>query len=520
MDIIKNARASCMICEYGTQARKRSLGGKNLMYRHMESKGPGSTVYCDLLFLAHNSQLDCNCLLLLVDAVTKHIQIAPCKSKSSASIIQAFTSIFLTSPTPAILCFDSGTEFTGESVTKFLQSLGCEIYYCSSKNSQMAEAQVRIYKLYLNKLMQSAGLANNQWGQVAIPALQLLNSRPPHRSCVLSRSQLFFSPRHYVPHWYLNVDCEEKDAPNLHLSHLKILAENRARYIPKKPLLNISAQKGCFASLEVPRKEQESVNQSQQLLPSVSKLLKIQRVLSGGHVAICKDLLSGDRLKFNTGRLRPLSLSEHFPFPNKSVRLKFLSQLVPVSHGPSTARNLTSLNAPKAFSIDQSEARAGPIDQSEDTVALIEARAPVSILKVKNAKIWQPYHGVLQSTEAGESQYFGYIRAHDTIMELKSIGLSSPDWLTNLTNQPRNYGGLYGLIESAVSAPIKSSHNKKVSFDISQEQLGEYKDRASCCKIASSFLKQLYSVGSRELSSINIECAKNTQPLDTFEKIH
>ena len=520
MDIIKNARASCMICEYGTQARKRSLGGKNLMYRHMESKGPGSTVYCDLLFLAHNSQLDCNCLLLLVDAVTKHIQIAPCKSKSSASIIQAFTSIFLTSPTPAILCFDSGTEFTGESVTKFLQSLGCEIYYCSSKNSQMAEAQVRIYKLYLNKLMQSAGLANNQWGQVAIPALQLLNSRPPHRSCVLSRSQLFFSPRHYVPHWYLNVDCEEKDAPNLHLSHLKILAENRARYIPKKPLLNISAQKGCFASLEVPRKEQESVNQSQQLLPSVSKLLKIQRVLSGGHVAICKDLLSGDRLKFNTGRLRPLSLSEHFPFPNKSIRLKFLSQLVPVSHGPSTARNLTSLNAPKAFSIDQSEARAGPIDQSEDTVALIEARAPVSILKVKNAKIWQPYHGVLQSTEAGESQYYGYIRAHDTIMELKSIGLSSPDWLTNLTNQPRNYGGLYGLIESAVSAPIKSSHNKKVSFDISQEQLGEYKDRASCCKIASSFLKQLYSVGSRELSSINIECAKNTQPLDTFEKIH
>ena len=519
MNIIKSARRNCMICEYSTQAKKRALGGTQLMFREMESKGPGSVVFCDLLFLAYNSQLDCNCLLLLVDAVSKHIQIAPCKSKSAASIIQAFTSIFLTSPTPAILCLDAGSEFTADSVTSFLQNLGCEIYYCSSKNSQMAESQVRIYKLYLNKMIQSAGLANNQWGQVAIPALQLLNARPPHRSCVLSRSQIFFSPAHFIPRWYLNVDSGEKDAPNLHLSHLKVLSADRSRYIPKKPLMNMSAQRGCFASLEVPRREQEAVNQSQQLLPSISKLLKIKSVMSGGHTAICKDLLSGDKLRFNTGRLRPLSLSDHYPFPNKSIKIKYLSQLVPAPHGPSTARNLTSLNAPKAFSIDQSEARAELSDQSEGTVALQEAGTPVSILKVKSAKNWQPYHGVLQSTEAGQSQYYGYIRALDTITELSCIGLIPPDWLINLIKQPKNYGGLYGLIESAVSAPVKSSHNRKVKFDSSQGQIGKYKNRMSCCQVTNTHLKQLYSVGNRELSFVNIECLENTQPLDSFEKI-
>ena len=315
------------------------------MYRQLEHKGPGSVCFVDLMFLSYNSQLDCNCLLLLVDAVSKHLAVAPCKSKSAASIVQAFTSIFLTSPTPAVVCVDSGSEFVAGGVTSFLQNLGCELHFCSSKNSRVAESCVRIYKLYLNKMLQAAGLANDQWDQVVIPALQLLNARPPNKSCVLSRSQIYFSSRHYIPAWYLNVDNDEKDAPNLHMSHLKILSKDQSKYIPKKPLMNISAQRGCFASLEVHRKEQESENQSQQLLPSITKILKIKSVLSGGNVALCKDLLSGDKLRFNTSRLRPLSLQRHFPFPNRDVKLKYLNNLVHSPHGISTARNLTSLNS-------------------------------------------------------------------------------------------------------------------------------------------------------------------------------
>ena len=155
-----------------------------------------------------------------------------------------------------------------------------------------------------------------------------------------------------------------------------------------------------------------------------------------------------------------------------------------------------SRNSPKVFSINQSEVLAEPSDQSEVRAApsnQSEVRAapsgqsegstphtqimtPMSILKTKLQKIWHPYSGVLHSSKEDINQYYAYLLAYDNIMEIKDADVCPPDWLINLLNQPHNYGSLLGVMQSAVSAPKKCSHKRRVKFDMDHDQIGEYKD--------------------------------------------
>ena len=512
MDLVKAARASCVDCMYGLQARTRQVGGNQLFYRNLQELGPGSVMYSDLLFLAHDKSVNANCLLICVDAITKYTQVAICQSKSSDSIIKAFKQIFNCGPPPCVLVTDAGSEYTSQEVREFLNGMGVELYYVSSKNSQLAEVHIRVLKTYMNRLLQSEDLQNSEWSQILNQSLLLMNSRPPNKSCVLSRAQLFFSPLHYVPKWMFNVKTEEKESLNLLKSHLKLLHKGRVQYKPKRQDIPIHAQKGNVVILEKPRQTQKAVNNSQQLLPSFEKILKIQKVLSDGKCVIGKDLLSGDKLKHNVGQLRPLHIDRSFPFPNKHVKLEHLSGLVSPSHGIETARNFTSLPNPKVFSVeapDQSQASKSGSDQSEVPL-------PKSILKVRSQQTHQPYQGVLSQDADGRAQWEAYVTAYYSLRELQyqypNENISIPDWLDNLIKQPSGHGCLYGVLDSCIFPAKKCSHGKNIHFSPSQV-FNEFKDRRSQQNISNTRLKHCYCVSEREFSSAFI--AYSDQLLDT-----
>ena len=501
MDLVKAARASCVDCMYGMQAKSRQVGGNQLMYRNLQDLGPGSVMYTDLLFLAHDKSVNANCLLICVDAITKYTQVAICQSKSSDSIIKAFKQIFNCGPPPCVLACDAGSEYTSQEVRDYLNGMGIEIYYVSSKNSQLAEVHIRVLKTYMNRLLQAEDLQNSQWSSVLNQSLLLMNSRPPNKSCVLSRAQLFFSPVHYVPRCFFNVKTEDTESLNLLKSHLKLLKKGRVQYKPKKPAIPIHAQRGNLVILEKPRQTQKAVNNSQQLLPSFDKILKVQKVLSDGKCIIGKDLLTGDKLKHNVSQIRPLHIDKSFPFPNKHIRLEYLSGLVSPSHGIETAKNFTSLPNPKAFSVeahDQSQARSLGSDQSED-------KLPKSILKTRTQPKHQPYQGVLAQDADGRAQWEAYVTAYYSLKELQfehpDEGISIPDWLENLMKQPSGHGCLYGILDSCIFPTKKCAHDKKIHFP-SDQHYNEYKDRRSQEEDpGSERLKQIFCVSAREFSS-------------------
>ena len=546
MSLIKKARDSCIDCLYSFQAKERAVGGSQLAYRQLEHMGAGSVLYTDLLFLAHDRSANANCLLLVVDSVSKYSQVAICRSKNAKSIINAFQTIFCNIPTPAVIICDAGSEYTSGEVREYLTSLGIELYFTSSKNSQLAEAHIRVLKTYINRFIQAEDLSNNEWSQVLVRALLLLNSRPPNKSCVLSRSQLYFSPLHYQPPWLLNVKTKDNESLNLHKTHLKILQDGRTKYKPKQPYINVHAQRGNIVAHEKPRSSQKSENGSQQLLPSVDKFIKILRVLSDGRVIIGKDLMNGRKVKYNTGQIRPLNIDKDMPFPNRHIKLECLQGLVSPSHGIDNARNLSSLPCPKAFNInegssqtpvsqsesqeivtDQCEAEPGLTDQSEPrpqsagqctpavswndqserTAAAVyktETKKQTGILKNKCQVIHQPYVGALMSKgPAGKAQYEAYQSASILLSELQEMEpehcWAYPEWLSNLLAQPAGYGVLYEVLNSGISAPLSASHTRSVCFR-KDTILKDFKDRHGNISFVFPYLAHIYCVSQRELS--------------------
>ena len=212
-------------------------------------------------------------------------------------------------------------------------------------------------------------------------------------------------------------------------------------------------------------------------------------------------LITGDKLKHNVSQIRPLHIDKSFPFPNKHIRLEYLSGLVSPSHGIETAKNFISLPNPKAFSVeahDQSQARSLGSDQSED-------KLPKSILKTRTQPKHQPYQGVLAQDADGRAQWEAYVTAYYSLKELQfehpDEGISIPDWLENLMKQPSGHGCLYGILDSCIFPTKKCAHDKKIHFP-SDQHYNEYKDRRSQEEDpGSERLKQIFCVSAREFSS-------------------
>ena len=514
MPLIKKARENCISCIYSRQTRKRIVGGSRLFYRQIENLGPGSILYCDLAFLAYDPSIKTNCILVTIDAISKYTRIVPVKNKGTESMLEAFRSLFLNCPIPKVCVFDSGQEFLSQRLQNFLKGLHIEPYFVGSKNSQMAETHIRVVKLFINRCLQSAGLENNQWSKVLVDSLQALNSRPPSPHCVLSRSQVYFSPLHFTNRLFLEARGDKNECANLHRSHLKVLSEGRTRYKPKKAYPALFAQKGSVVMLEKTRQEKTSQNCSQQLQPSVEKILKVGKVCSDNKTLVCKDLLSGDKMRYNAAQLRSLNLDNHLPMPATKFKLAHLSSLIPEVHGSKYARNVSSLTQPECFSILPDQSEASPHMSSADQ----SGAGLKSILKVKTQKICQPYRGALRQNANDNEQLQAYFRAFNLISDLNLAQIKAPNWLVYLTEQPYNHGCMYSILDSAIYHPLQCSHSRKVRFEENHESMGKYRDRKDCCEINNVQFKQVYCSSGREIRNQFISCLYNLLPDDEIKE--
>ena len=297
-------------------------------------------------------------------------------------------------------------------------------------------------------------------------------------------------------------------------SHLKVLSEGRTRYKPKKAYPALFAQKGSVVMLEKTRQEKASLNCSQQLQPSVEKILKVGKVCSDNKTLVCKDLLTGDKMRYNAAQLRGLNLDNHLPMPATRFKLTHLSSLIPEVHGSKYARNVSSLTQPECFSIlpDQSEASPHVSSSGQSGAGLR------SILKVKTQKICQPYRGALRQNLNDNEQLQAYFRAFNLISDLNDQQIKAPQWLEYLIEQPYNHGSMYSILDSAIHHPLQCSHTRKVRFGENHESMGKYRDRKDCCEINNVQFKQVYCTSGREIRNQFISCLYNLLPDDEINE--
>ena len=462
LSLVKQARMQCPVCIYSHQTGRRKLFGEKLLWKNFPPEA-GAFAQADLVFLAHNTYYNSSVLLTYVDCLTKYFTAIPIHSKAEQHIEKAFATIYSLIPPARVIQVDAGSEFISARVRKYLEELGCEIYFSPTKNAQgIIENANRIFKASLNSCMQNLGLSQNQWGKVLTQALNLMNSRPPGRTSILSRHQLFFSPLHFIPQQYVGVEFpEDCNLPNLHRSHYRMLHEPTFRLKPRKGIQHPTLVKGKIVRNEVPRVDQ-SGEHGNQLLPSCSRFLKIKKVLAGGNVAVAKDLLEGHKNKYSCAGLKSLGQLD-FPFPNSSIKPAFLGQIVPPVHGIEHARKAQKIEQPFAFGI-QAE-----VGNSRDK--------PKSILKMKAGMIHQPLRGRLLSTvseyapRAGVDQLQAYFRAMDEIRWLRyhSRGQHETpeieEWARDLEAQGDTYGVNISLHRPEVLPPIFADHNRHVTWD-------------------------------------------------------
>ena len=264
--------------------------------------------------------------------------------------------------------------------------------------------------------------------------------------------------------------------------------------------------------LEKTRKEKSSENCSQQLQPSVEKILKVGKVCSDNKTLVCKDLLTGDKMRYNAAQLRALTLDNHLPMPATRFKLAHLSSLIPEVHGSKYARNVSSLTQPECFSIlpDQSEASPHASSSGQSGAGLR------SILKEKTQKIFQPYRGALRQNFNDNQQLQAYFRAFNLISDLNE---KAPNWLVYLTEQPFNHGCMYSILDSAIHHPLQCSHSRKVRFGETSVSMGNYRDRKDCCEINNVQFKQVFCASGREIRNQYVSCLYNLLPDDEIEEI-
>ena len=514
LSLVKQGRMQCPVCIYSHQTGRRKLFGEKLLWKTFPPEA-GAFAQADLIFLAHNVYYNSSVLLTYVDCLTKYFTAIPIHSKAEQHVEKAFATIFSLIPPARVIQVDAGSEFVSARVRSFLESLGCEIYFSPSKNAQaIIENANRVFKSSLNSCIQKQNLSQNQWGGVLVQALNLMNARPPGRTSILSRHQLFFSPLHFIPQQFVGVEFpEDCNLPNLHRSHYRMLHEPTFRLKPRKGIHHPTLTKGKIVRNEVARVDQ-SGEHGNQLLPSTDRYLKIKKVLSGGNIAVAKDLLLGKKDKYSCAELRSLGQLD-FPFPNSAIKPAFLSQIVPPVHGVEYARRAHKIEQPFAFGV---EAASKKIDLK-----------PRSILKIKSEQKHQPLRGRLISTvseyapRAGLDQLEAYFRAIDNVRWLRYYAeekQETPDlepWELALETQSDTYGVNISLHYPEVLPPVHSSHNRHVQFDKMCEN-NECRGLRPCQTETYTDICNTHCVSLREATLLQVCCLNCSFAVEDFQK--
>ena len=439
--IAQKCRESCHVCLYAQKASKRQTKGQIRLHLR-DNNTIKSVIEADLLFLPKDktSGVNSDVMLVLACPLTNFTWCYPLRNKGAGEVCRGLATFISIVGTFKILKSDAGPEFCAERVTKFLQSLGISHYIISSKNStSTVERQIGVYKQILNELVQRNCKENNRWGQFWLLANILMQSRPVRGGSFLTRMQAFFSPYHYEnPMFRLVGFNSERPLKQLY----KSFHSNNELRLKGKDKKIVPWQKGQLLKTHVPRSAQSSVNNSQQLLPTCSRFLKVIEPAAGSQSAICEDLLSSEEFKYSNADIRALQVGD-FPLP-RGIMIKNLKDVVPKINSKRFARQIFNNKIqPTCFLMEPSR-----------------SKSCLSMSRFLPQTKSTPLRGVLESEDSALLD--AYISAYWT---LKDTGSLLPEWMHNLFGQPSGIGRIKTLLNSASDPiPPKCSHTRKVTW--------------------------------------------------------
>ena len=441
-NIAQKCRESCHVCLYAQKASRRQTKGQIRLHLR-DNNTIKSVIEGDLLFLPKDKSpgINSDVMLVLSCPLTNFTWSYPLHNKGAGEVCRGLATFISIVGTFKIFKSDAGTEFCNDRVAEFFQSLGISHYIISSKNStSTVERQIGIYKQILNELVQRNSKQNNRWGQYWLLANILMQSRPVRGGSFLTRMQAFFSPYHYEnPLFRLVGFNSEKPLRQLY----KSFCSNNELRLKGKDRKIIPWEKGQLLKTHVPRSQQSSVNNSQQLLPTCSRFLKVLEAADGSQAAICQDLLSDEEFKYSNSDIRELKVGD-FPLP-RGVLIRNLKDVVPKINSKRFARQIFSNKIqPKCFLVEPSECKS------------CLSKSTRFLQTNKNT----PLRGVLESENSALLD--AYISAYWTI---KDTGSQLPGWMHDLLGQEPGVGRIRTLLNSASDPiPPKCRHSKKVTW--------------------------------------------------------
>ena len=450
-EMCQKAREQCLICFYAFQPKKRHSTGQVRLHER-EQWQVGKILEVDLLFLSYDHDIRSQACLCACDPVSNYFIALPINSKKENSILRALATLFSTQGAPKYLKSDKGSEWLSAGVQDFLTSLNIGSYFGTSKNSTSSvEIMIKQFKTILLELLQKYHLPNNRWGRIFVVANILLQNRPCRKGSFLTRYQVNFSPLRYVNPMFRLVDWGDNDVMlALHKSHYLYDGGKNIRLKKRQGVINPGIEEGALVKNEIPRGEQISQNNSQQLLPSTTKIMRVLKPLGDKQAALCQDLLAGSENVFPATELRPIHFND-LPI-SQEILAKNIENFVENTNTKQFARKIFSTPDPSCFMV-----------QIRDYGVMTFKEPGKPILKKQTQMPLPPYKGALIKSVKGRAELQAY---EDAAFLSGQLNLPIPQRTTKLLSQADRYGEVRELCRVPSVERFKASHNRKCRFQL------------------------------------------------------
>ena len=447
--LARKARQSCFACLYGAKPKARQTQG-NLRAHLRDKIEVKSVIECDLMFLAKDSILQTDIVIVFCCPLTNYTVAYPMQDRQGYDVCKAIGLFVSSVGVPKILKTDAGNEYCNAKVRALLEKLGITHYISATKNStSTVERQIQELKGVLNSLMQSESLQNNRWSEYLPLACCILQCRPVKKGAFLSRLQAFLSPLHYQSQAFRLIEFNnEQHTYSLHKNYL--MDKRKSVKAEGQIVRGDHWEVGQLVKTHIPRAKQSSLNKSNQLLPICDRFMKVVDPPTAKQAAICEDLLSGEKGKFDNTQIRRLKV-EDWPLP-KQIQIKNLEE-IPDINQKEFAKKLFSRQdsvQPFCFTICNSFPEKSILRKNSQ----FSGKSPRRL-----------YKGVLES-----KKYRGQLGAYAEAMNIReSLGMQLPQWMEELFSQRKGYGKFRVLLESLNEPEVtdmvyKSTHDRSVKW--------------------------------------------------------
>ena len=452
VEMCKRAGEQCLVCFYSFQPKKRHSRGEQRLHER-EGWEVGAIYEVDLLFLSYDHDIRSQTMLCVCDPVSNWFCALPINSKRESSIIKALATLFSCTGSPKILKSDKGSEWISAGVVKFLTQMSIAQHFGNTKNSTSSvEIMIKQYKSILLELLQRYHLPNNKWGKIYAQANLLIQNRPCRKGSFLTRYQVNFSPLRYVNPYFKLIDYEDETGlVGLHRTHYlhNWKGGEKMRLKKKQGVIGVGLETNSYVKNEIPRVDQVSQNQSQQLLPSSTRIFKIVRPLSGKAAAVCRDVLSKVDNVYPATELRPIKFQD-WPI-DEDLLARNMEDFVDQGNTRKFAKKLFNSIQPEVFMIMLKATYDNPL----------KSQGIKPILKKCKRLVSPPFKGILNKSKEGRKELQAYKVASKLTREQ---GSSLPEKMAKLLRQTDTFGELMETCRLPSIERVKATHKRKCSF--------------------------------------------------------